>query len=191
MIAIAHDIAAIRTVEDFAVWVETQEQRHEFIDGRIVLQAGTLFGHAVVQSNLIAALVPRLRGKRCVVLGSDSPVNTKSNRRTGRFPDVSVHCGPRPSATARVLDEPLILIEITSPSTADIDRGEKLTEYRAMPSVMHYLVIEPDAVRVEHHAREGGGWTCRVVEDVAATLVLDPPGVELPLGEVYTQVAGA
>ena len=188
MIAIAHDIAAIKTVEDFAVWVEMQEQRYEFIDGRIVLQAGTLLGHAIVQSNLIRFLGNRLSGKPCLVLGSDALINTKSNRRTGRFPDVSVRCGPNLPRTLRVLDDPLILIEITSPSTADIDRGEKLTEYRAMPSVMHYLVIEPDAVRVEHHAREGGGWTCRVVEDVAAKLVLDPPGVELPLGEVYAQV---
>ena len=74
-----------------------------------------------------------------------------------REPDAAVQCGVAFDPNTMILEAPLIVVEITSPSSERDDTGEKLGEYFSVPSIRHYLVVNPDDKLVVHHARGQGG----------------------------------
>ena len=99
-------------------------------------------------------------------------------------PDVLVRCGPRlPGDTLLVLD-PLIVIEIASPSTQRIDATMKLMRYFRNPAILHYLILSPSAKTAIHHHRLADGQILSQLQETGLVRI-DPPGVELDLGEVW------
>ena len=76
--------------------------------------------------------------------------------RTTYEPDASVVCGPRRPDDAIAIDDPVIVVEVLSPSTAAIDHGRKLSGYFSLPSVEHYLILDPERRVVIHHKRGQG-----------------------------------
>lgn len=183
--AAAFEFQPIENVEDFWRWLQHHEGRYELVDGRIVAMAGGTVTHSNIQTNLILAIGNRLRGGPCRVNGSDILVRTKETGRRGRFPDVNITCERE---TGVLITRPLVLFEILSPDTEITDRSEKLREYQAMPSVMHYVLVAQDAMRVEIYSRDAAGWRYAELEGDTAGLALDPPGVAVPLAEIYEGV---
>lgn len=175
----------LHDLNDFLGFLRGREERFEFVDGRLVAMAGASLRHSDIQANLLAAFHAQLRGGPCRVSGSDTLVKTDQAGRRGRFPDLTVRCGPE---NGRWVEHPVVLVEILSPETELVDRGRKLQEYRAIPSLRHYLLVAQDRVLVEVYSRRGEEWVYATLEDLGATLRLDPPGVELALGEVYAGV---
>ena len=89
-----------------------------------------------------------------------------------------VRCGAALPGDATKVTDPLIVVEVLSPSTRARDAGAKLEDYFRMPSVRHYLILKSENRTVIHHERDGSGAvTTRIVRDGA--VVLDPPGIEL------------
>ncbi|MDX6752595.1 Uma2 family endonuclease [Geminicoccaceae bacterium 1502E] len=175
------DLPVIDHVDDFLDWVHGQEERFEFVDGRLLAMGGGSRAHNDIQVNLIGELRSRLPGGPCRVNGPDLLVRTAERR--GRFPDASVTCEEEPE---RWILRPLILFEILSPDTEARDRGQKWLEYQALPSLRHYVLIAQDRSRVEHFRRmEAGGWHYLELEGAATQLRLDPPGLELRLADLY------
>lgn len=83
---------------------------------------------------------------------------------------------------------PVIVVEVLSPSTQRIDLAQKLEGYFRLPSVAHYLMVDPARPSVIHHARgEGNTILTKIVAD--GRIVLDPPGLELALSEIYDESA--
>jgi Uma2 family endonuclease len=100
-------------------------------------------------------------------------------------PDVLVYCGPKLKGT-REVGSPVILVEVLSPSTRPRDHGVKLEGYFTLPSLAHYLIVDPDRRRIVHH-RNGAGGTPAIV--TGPLLRLDPPGLDVDLTEVLAAVA--
>ena len=99
-------------------------------------------------------------------------------------PDASVVCGPRRPDDAIVISDPIIVVEVLSPSTAAIDHGRKLSGYFSLPSVQHYLILDPERRVVIHHKRgQGEAIETRVLTDGAARL--DPPGFEVAVEALF------
>jgi Uma2 family endonuclease len=95
-----------------------------------------------------------------------------------------VYCGPKLPPSALEVPNPVIVVEVISPSSGRIDTSIKLPDYFRVPSVMHYLVVDPDRRLIIHHARRDGGQILTgFVRDGAITL--DPPGLELALCDIY------
>ena len=180
----ALDAPALRGIDDFLAWVQGQDGRYEFIEGRVVAMAGGSEAHNDVQVNLLSLLKTRLRGTGCKPNGPDLLVVTAPNRR-GRFPDASVSCGREDEGR---ITRPVVLFEILSPESEARDRGEKLLEYRTIPSLCHYVLIAQDAARVEVYGREGAVWTHAVIEGLDAVLPLPAIGVEVPVRGLYDGV---
>ncbi len=89
-----------------------------------------------------------------------------------------VFCGPRPPADAQTINDPIIVVEVLSPSTAAIDHGRKLSGYFSLPSLEHYLILDPERRVVIHHKRgRGDAIETRVLSNGLAKL--DPPGFEV------------
>ncbi len=104
---------------------------------------------------------------------------------TAYEPGALVYRGPRRDSNAVEIPNPVIVVEVLSPSTRRIDAGEKLTGYFRVPSIHHYLMVDPDRQTVVHHRRTGDRIESTVVQD--GTLVLDPPGLELAVASLFEE----
>ena len=99
-------------------------------------------------------------------------------------PDASIVCGPRQSDEALAIENPIVVLEVLSPSTAAIDHGRKLSGYFFLPSVEHYLILDPDRRVVIHHKRGASdAIETRVLSE--GSVKLDPPGFEVAVEALF------
>ena len=99
-------------------------------------------------------------------------------------PDAVVYCGDRLDDEMRLVPEPVIVVEVLSPSTEHIDTGLKLEGYFRMPSVRHYLIVGPERRAVIHHQRmDDDRVLSRIV--TSGAVEIDPPGLSLAIERVY------
>jgi len=178
------------SAEDYLAIDRAAETRSEYFDGEIFAMSGGSFAHSRLQANLIRQLGNRLAGKPCVVNTADLRVKIEaSNLYT--YPDISVVCGG-----PRFLDErqdtllnPVLIVEVLSPSTERYDRGTKFRHYRQIPSLMEYVLVSQDEAQVERFLRtDTGDWTLRVASGLESRIQLASIGEELPLAEIYEKV---
>jgi Uma2 family endonuclease len=139
----------------------------------------------LIKSNVGCALGTALCGTTCHVLISGAIVEVHGS---SLIPDLVVTCDPIDFSTPR-LDEPIIIVEILSPSNERDDTGRKLALYLEIPSLRHYLMIHQDRRQIVHHERRddlGGAFLTNIA--LPDPLRLDPPGIELSLSAVYDGV---
>ncbi len=97
----------------------------------------------------------------------------------------TVWCGEeRLPGDAVAVPDPLIVVEVPSPSTSAIDRAWKLEEYFRLPSMRRYLIVWADHQQVAHHRRTDRG-SIETVTFTAGPIRLDPPGIEIEVEEIY------
>jgi len=100
-------------------------------------------------------------------------------------PDALVRCGPKAPSDVIAVDDPVIVVEVVSPSSRGIDTSVKLVDYFKLPPLRHYLIIQTDARAVIHHRRhDAGDIETRILNDAA--LALDPPGLEVALADIFS-----
>jgi Uma2 family endonuclease len=172
------------TYEEYLAYEHNSELKHEFLDGEIYAMAGGTARHNAlafrVGGALYAALPPG-----CTAFQSDMRLRILA---TGRatYPDVSMVCGPieydpaDPRATT--ITNPTLLVEVLSPSTEEIDRGDKLRDYQRIPSLQEYVLVS-QVPRVEIYRRlPSGTWEYRDVREGSVTLA---SGATLDLSILY------
>jgi Uma2 family endonuclease len=166
------------TVDEFLSWAEGKEGRWELHDGVPVMMAPERVLHNRSKLRVATALQNALAaaGLPCEVFTDGLAV--KIDAQVIYEPDTSVVCGPRAPADAIEIDNPIVVVEVLSPSTAAIDHGRKLSGYFSLSSIEHYLILDPDRRVVIHHKRGiGDAIETRVLTDGAARL--EPPGCEV------------
>ena len=125
------------------------------------------------------------RGLSCQALPDGMSVRV--NDRTVYEPDALVRCGPPLPGDAIEVADPVIVVEVVSPSSRGVDRGVKLARYFSLPSVRHYLIVDTDSHVVIHHRRdENGEIGVRIVPD--GLLRLDPPGLAIDVQDIFDGV---
>lgn len=171
--------------DDYLLMEAQGDEKHEFFAGQVFAMAGGTFNHARVAGNLFAQLRQTLRDKPCQPMNSDMRIHTPSGLDT--YPDVSVYCGqPELSDNQTTLLNPVLVIEVLSPSTRDYDRSGKFAHYRSIPGLQDYLLIDPESVLVEHFKRiKRDEWLLRVYSDMAASITLESLGITLSLTDIY------
>lgn len=177
------------TPEEYADWERQQPERHEYFAGELFSQAGGTRRHSLIGTNAARALGNLLKAGDCQVHGSDMRVHIEA---TGyqAYPDVSVVCPPLEGNSDEVITNPVLLVEVLSPATADFDRGTKFGHYRQIPTLKEYLVFWQDEPRVEQHSRTAeGNWLLREYSGTDAILKLDCLGCSLPMSDVYDKVS--
>jgi Uma2 family endonuclease len=136
------------TADEFLAWDADQTVRHEFVRGEVFAMAGGEDRNNIVALNLALALKPHLRGKPCQVFLAD--VKLRVEAADGFFyPDLMVTCSAADAADRLIKREPVLVVEVLSPSTAAFDRGEKFAAYRRLPSLAEFLLVDIDARRCE------------------------------------------
>lgn len=171
------------TVDAFLAWAEDRPGRYELLDGDVVSMSPQRARHATTKFSVQVALRAAIRraGLQCQAFPDGMTVRIE--RTTAFEPDALVRCGPRLNPDAIEVADPVIVVEVLSPSTTSIDTGIKFTGYFSVPSVMHYLLVDPVKYRVVHHRRAADLIETRIVSDGA--LRLDPPGLDVSLAEMF------
>jgi Uma2 family endonuclease len=183
-------VAPVRQHFSFAEYLVLEEiaaVKHEFLGGHVWAMAGGSPAHAAVAANVIAALSAQLRDRPCRVFNGDLRVRVLATG-LGTYPDVSVVCGRLETDPAdprgNTVTNPVVLVEVLSPSTEEYDRGEKLAHYRKIPSLAEVVLIAHDERRLEVWHREGERWTVDVFR-AGERARLASLGCELAIDEVY------
>src|SRR5487761_2348230 len=168
------------TIEEFLAWEEGQELRWEFDGFAPVAMTGGTAGHSAIQRNLTIALGVRLRGKPCQAYTSDLKIRVAGSI---RYPDGFVVCSPVPR-NATIVNDPVVVFEVLSPSTASVDQFVKNQEYRDTPSIQRYVMLEQDFVGALVFARAGDDWVGHVL-GADAVLAMPEIGIDVPLADLY------
>lgn len=179
------------SIDEYLALEAASHTRFEYWDGEIVCMSGGTLRHGQISSNVHFRLRSYLSGKGCQVFTADTSVKTPELP-PYRYPDVSVVCGEVKVERIRsveALTNPILIVEVLSPTTAERDRGEKFAAYRNLPSFREYLLIEQDRSFVIRHFRDTDDqWIFDEYSGMDAIVTLRSVEYELKLEEVYEGV---
>lgn len=171
---------------------ERSDVRHEFLNGEVWEMAGGTPEHAALAAAMIAELSSRLRGKPCRIYSSDLRIRIQETG-LATYPDVAVVCGQLATA---VDDEhaalnPVVLVEVLSPTTEGYDRGAKAAHYRRIPALREYVLVSQSEPPIEVHRRtESGRWELFDARP-GETIELASLGVRLDVSAIYANPLAA
>ena len=173
--------------DEFIAWAVNlpKGKRYELVSGEVVPMAAERVGHHRIKQRTWLALSDALdeAGILGEVLGDGIAV--RIDARTVYEPDCMVRIGaPLPDEAVQISD-PVVVVEVASPSTRGQDSGTKLQGYFQLESVRHYLILDGCTGTVVHHARHADG---RIETRVlgSGNLSLEPPGLTVPIGRLFT-----
>jgi Uma2 family endonuclease len=177
------------TIEEYFALERASDRRFEYRDGEVVCMSGGTRQHATIARNTVQCLA-RLRAG-CQTFGGDLAVYVPRGL-PYRYPDASVVCGEpqfRAINGIDVLENPVLVIEVLSPSSPDFDRGAKFEQYKSIPSFEEYLLVAQDRPHLTRHSRlDDGSWNETLVDSLDASVQLKPAGFELQMREIYDGV---
>ncbi|MGE0699446.1 MAG: Uma2 family endonuclease [Hyphomicrobiaceae bacterium] len=176
------------TVEEFFAWGGGGHAgKLELVDGVVRAMAPASATHALMQGNIVAAIHAHLRasGGRCRV-APEAPVRPALGHGiNARVPDIAVTCAP--PSTSRTFDEPILIIEVMSPSNDD-DTWESIRALAPLPTLREIVVVQSERIGIEVY-RKGvdGGWPDgpEGTLDAAGTFRLESIGLDLTVADVY------
>ena len=176
--------------EDYLEIERAAEYKSEYLNGEMWAMSGATESHTIIVSNLIASVHTQFKGRPCRVYGTDMRVQVDI---TGlyTYPDVTLICGERRFLDDRrdTLLNPLVIIEVLSPSTADYDRGAKFAHYRQLASLQEYLLVAQDERHVMHYLRQPDNrWLLEEFRSQDDAIDLPSVTCRLSMNEVYENI---
>lgn len=185
------ELAKLKTkisVEEYLEGEKVSRVKHEYVNGEIYAMAGVSDRHNRICGNLYVLLDSHLDKSECEVFVAE--VKLKINENSYYYPDVFVACDKTPESEY-FRTTPLLVIEVVSPSTRQIDRREKLHAYQQMPSVLEYVIVEQDKMHIEIHRRQpNGNWITYFYNDndLEVDIEFESVGLKTNLEAIYRRV---
>ena len=175
------------TVDEYLVWAIGRPGRWELVDGRPCQFSPETTGNIGVKSLTWLALLDAVdeAGIEAQVLGDGATVWITD--RTAFEPDALVYVGPAIDRKEMVVPEPVIVVEVVSPSSGGRDSSVKLDGYFKVPSIRHYLIVDGDERTVVHHTRTDGPAIATRILHEPDTLVLEPPGLRVAVRRFFNR----
>jgi Uma2 family endonuclease len=178
------------TPQEYLAFERGSETKHEYVQGELFAMSGASRKHGRISWNITLALGPQLERRGCEGFAGDMRVRIPTTDRYN-YPDIVVACG-EPEFEDTELDtllNPVLIIEILSPTTEDYDRGRKLFHYRSIPSLQTILLVAQDKAHVEMYERQPDGrWVLSETESMGEELDLPAVGARLAVADVYHRV---
>ena len=177
------------TPEEYLAWERKSDTKHEYLRGEIIAMSGASYQHTIITMNISGELYIQLKDTACTVHTNDMRVRTSSEI-SYFYPDVVVVCDkPRfEDSTFDTLLNPIVLVEVLSPSTQAYDRGEKFRHYQQLTSLQEYILISQDEIAVERYRRQGTEWQPTEFRSLEDVLSLTSIECELSLDDIYRRV---
>jgi Uma2 family endonuclease len=166
----------------FIEWNAAEGERCELVDGRAVMVPRPSRAHGLIVKNLTVLLHARLDPKQWDVIAE---FGLETGPETLRYPDIVVDRagGPDKSYTAI---SPVLLAEVLSPSTAEIDLGDKAAEYLRIPSLLAYLVLSQDEPKAWLYLRTNSYLQApELVSGTDAAIHVTELNLDLPMAGIY------
>jgi Uma2 family endonuclease len=172
------------TVDQYLAWAGNQPGRYELHKGEVHAMSPETAGHADTKAAVYVALLNSIRRSRLPCYVFPDGMTARIDQTTAYEPDAVVYSGDKIARSAIEVPNPLIVVEVLSSSMRQVDVSIKLAGYFRLPSVAHYLIVDPSEPMIVHHARGAGGdIITRVVTE--GTIALDPPGLDLAVEDIY------
>lgn len=169
------------TREEYRQWCEAQPSgRFERVDGQIVAMAAERGAHLRVKAAVYRAL-------RRAVAAADIPSQVLPDGATVEVgesdyePDALVNCGEPMADDAVAAPNPVVVVEVISPGSLQVDTTRKLVGYLQAPSIAHYLIVHPTRRFVVHHRRADAGIATAILP--GGPIAIDPPGISVAIEE--------
>jgi len=158
--------------------------KHEYVAGQVFAMTGTSVVHNVILGNLYIALRSHLKGTPCRVFMADVKLKVEAAD-AFYYPDLMVTCEPAPDSHYR--QQPTLVVEVLSESTAAYDAGAKRLDYQKLESLQEYLLVAQECMDIRLYRREQERWRMTVFTD-GAVIPLQSVGMEIPIEAVYEEV---
>jgi Uma2 family endonuclease len=174
------------TEEQYLCLEREAETKSEFHDGRMFAMSGGSPNHALLSARM-CALLDRHMPPGCRVFSSDLRIKV-APAGLYTYADCSVICGDLETFSDQkdVVLNPLLIVEVLSPSTEGYDRGKKFELYRTIASFREYLIVHQDRRHVEHFSRQDdGSWLLREHAGVDGSVAIARLNAHISLGELY------
>jgi Uma2 family endonuclease len=168
------------SVAEFLAWNDGTDRRHDLVDGEIVAMAPPSAVHGRIAANLAALIRAALSPPCGVHVEAGIYVNEHSYYQA----DLAVTC-TKLDPKVHWVPNPILIVEILSPSTEDRDSHVKTPFYRGLDSVKEILVLHSDCMRAEIQRRGSGGWTIEDVVGAKAGLRLDSIAADVRLSDIF------
>jgi Uma2 family endonuclease len=175
------------TVNEFLRWEDGSDMRYELIGGAIVAMAPPAPAHSRLTIRLGGAIEAALRPRPPCGAHTEAGITRPDRDDTCYVADLAVTCEPLKTED-RLIRNPILIVEVLSPSTAAFDRQTKVADYRRIPSVQEILLIDSASVFAEVLRRDGDRWITEIVQGPTATLALASVPLTVAMAELYDGV---
>ncbi len=180
------------SADAFLEWAEAQEDgRHQLIGGEIVAMAPERVEHTYVKFQVAKALEASLAGAKLPCRAFVDGIGVKIDDSTVFEPDALVNCGAPIPRRSLIAPNPVIVVEVISPTSARRDLAVKFTNYFRHPSVEHYLVVVLENRTVIQHSRSEGDTLKTRIAGAGDRLTFDPPGIAVAVSDLFGDLDGA
>ncbi len=177
--------------EDYLTMEEVSPVKHEYFDGEIFQMAGASERHNNIAGNIYGELYNQLKKRPCKVYQNDMRLYIEKEG-IYTYPDVMVICGEPEIKKYKSLDNilnPVLIIEVLSPSTADYDKGAKFEQYRTIESFEEYLLVSQDAKQITRYSKQkDGSWILMDFIGDKTTFKLGSIECALTMEDIYNKV---
>jgi Uma2 family endonuclease len=182
-------IPLFQSLDDFIAWEEKQELRYEFLPGGVlVMMSGGTEDRRLITTNILAALSPRIRQRSCYAFANAAKVVARSSNAVV-YPDVVVRCGA-PGGKATTVEDPVVVFEVLSETTARHDLTRKRQVYKGIPSIKIIVYVSQDEYRLDIVRRGADDrFDDEVLEGPDAVLALPEIGASLTLADIYADTS--
>jgi Uma2 family endonuclease len=160
--------------------------KHEYVAGEAYAMAGVTTRHNLITLNIARQLHTAARGRRCRVFATDVRLRAAEDR--FYYPDLIVACGIAGDVEL-VVEEPCLVVEVTSPASRAIDRREKCTVYQQIGSLRGYLIVDQRRRHVLAYTREPAGEWMRGEYEADGEIRIPCPDSALTLDQIYEDIA--
>ena len=179
------------TKEEYLVFEEASEGKHEYHAGRIVAMAGGSLDHSTISGNVFSALKSILKSKNkpCRPFNSEAKIYVEKSDRYV-YPDTSVVCDEVETHHVKNdgITNPVLIVEVLSDSTASYDRGAKFRKYCSLPSFKEYVLITQDEPIVEVLFRDVDFWRMTTTVGLDRSVRINSLDIEIPLSLIYEDI---
>lgn len=179
------------TLEEYLELDRNSEEKYEYFDGEVFDMAGGSRNHSRLGADVCSLFNQKLKGKNCEAFNSDMRVKVPAAL-PYHYPDVSVVCGESVIEELNgqeLLVNPVLIVEVLSPSTATYDLKDKFTAYQSIDSFREYLIVSQDRPHIIQHIRQSKNRWLRIdIEGLDSEVTLESVNVNLSLREIYERV---
>jgi len=160
------------------------EIRHEYVDGKVYAMSGASRTHNKICFDVTLACKNHLKGGPCETFMEAVKVELADHlTQAYYYPDVVVSCDPEDN-DSHIVRQPKLIVEVLSPSTARADSGEKLENYKRIPSVEEIVLIEQDWPEI-FVTRRSDRWKKHLYTQLDSPVRLESIGLTLKVSDFY------